>query len=198
MANFKIAYITDNGKAHTYGASTDTKLTTVPARSTAIETDTNDEFVYNGDGTASGWIQTSTSGAAHILNAGKTGTLASTTVAVAGLTTIGAAIDVSNFNQIMVRIDNSDDTGSAAILFDAFEIQASVDGGSNFETLYSTAGDYTSPSGILIGTSGDLTILAADATGWFIMDVSGIDQIRCQASADTTQSVGVTGTWSAN
>lgn len=123
--------------------------------------------------------------------------LASTTVAVAGLTTIGAAINVLNYEQIMVRIDNSDDTGTAAILFDAFEIQASVDGGSNFETLYSSSADYTNPAGILIGTSGDLTILAADTTGWFILNCSGIDQLRVQASADTTQSVGVTGTWSA-
>lgn len=124
--------------------------------------------------------------------------LASTTVAVAGLTTIGAAINVSDFSRIKVVIDNSDDTGSAAILFDAFQIQASVDGGSNFETLFSAASDYTSPKGILVGASGNLTVLAADATGWFILDVGGLDQIRVQASADTTQSVGVTGTWSAN
>ncbi len=125
------------------------------------------------------------------------GTLRSTTVAVAGLTTIGGIIRTSDFENIYVRIDNSDDTGSAAIVFDAFEIQASSDG-TNFDTLYSASGDYTSPSGLLIGCSGDLTILAADAVGWFILDVKGIHSIRVQASANTTQSVGVTGTWSAN
>lgn len=148
-----------------------------------------------------------TNGAAHIVltdssgNAvtvgGSTGTLASTTVLTASLTTIGAAIDTSNFSQIYVRIDNSDDTGTAAILFDDFNIDISPDG-TNFETAFGVSGDYTSPTGILIGTSGDLTILAADATGWFILDCSGIDQIRCQAKADSTNSVGVTGLWSAN
>lgn len=122
------------------------------------------------------------------------GSLAATTVAVAGLTTIGAAIDVKNYDQIMVTIDNTD---AAAIVFDAFEIQASVDAGVSFNTLYAVALDYTSPGGMLIDASGDLTTLAAAAVGWFIMDCKSIDQIRLQASANTTQSVGVTGSWSA-
>jgi len=124
-------------------------------------------------------------------------TLASTVVAVAGLTTIGDNIQVKNYDQIMVIIDNSDDTGTAAVLFDAFEIQHSNDGGVNFETLYSASSDYTSPSGILVGVSSDLTVLAVDARGWFILDCTALDLLRIQASADTTQSVGVTGTWSA-
>lgn len=131
----------------------------------------------------------------NVTQTGRKSTLASTTVAVAGLTTIGTAISTIDMEQIYVRIDNSDDTGTAAILFDAFEIQGSPDG-LTFDTLYSTAGDYTSPTGILVGTSGDLTILAADAIGWFMLDCSSINVLRIQASADTTQSVGVTGEWS--
>jgi len=125
---------------------------------------------------------------------GSTGTLAATTVAVAGLTTIGSAIDVSDFEKIFVQIDN---THASAVVFDAFEIQISPDG-TNFETAFSTSGDYTSPAGILIGCSGDLTVLAAAATGWFILDVTGLASIQLQASANITQSVGVAGLWSAN
>ncbi len=176
-----------DSKPTTYAAPGDAAKA-VPAGSIFIETDTGNTDIFSG----TSWYQIGTGGA------GRTGTLASTTVAVAGLTTIGAAIDVSNFNFIKVVIDNSDDTGSAAIKFDAFEIQTSSDGGANFETEHSTSGDFTGPTEALIGTSGDLTALAANARGWFRLDVQGIDQIRVQASADTTQSVGVTGTWSAN
>lgn len=142
-----------------------------------------------------GWIQTDVKGAARVINAGSTGVLAATTVAVAGLTTIGAAIDVSNSNFITVRIDNS---GGAPILFDEFEIQISADGGSTFDTLTSTPAEYTSPVAPLVAVEKDLTTLAASVSGYFILDCRGIDQIRCQASANTTQSTGVTGTWSAN
>ena len=135
------------------------------------------------------------------MSTNKIGTLKSTTIAVSGLTTIGGSdfngeINTLELNRIFVRIDNSDDTGTAAILFDQFVILGSPDG-TNYETLYSSPTDYTSPVGILVGTSGDLTILAADATGWFILDCSALHKIKIQASADTTQSVGVTGLWSA-
>jgi len=125
---------------------------------------------------------------------GVSGVLAATTVSVGSLTTIGEAIDVSRHDRIMVRISNED---AAAVVFDQFEIQISPDG-ANFETAFSATGDYTSPTGILIGCSGDLTGLAAAATGWFILDCRGLDKLQVQASANTTQSVGVTGTWSAN
>lgn len=125
---------------------------------------------------------------------GSQGVLAATTVAVAGLTTIGVDIDVSEFSRLFVRIDNTD---ASAVVFDDFDILISPDG-TNFETAFSVAGDYTSPSGILVGASGDLTVLAAAATGWYILDCGGLMQVRNQASANTTQSVGVTGLWSAN
>jgi len=41
-------------------------------------------------------------------------------------------------------------------------------------TLYSAAADYTSPKGLVVGTSGDLTTLAAGSTGWIILDVTGL------------------------
>lgn len=49
-------------------------------------------------------------------------------------------------------------------------------------TLYSTAADYTSPTGLLVGTSGDLTTQAV-GTGWFIMDVSSTYNVELYAQS---------------
>lgn len=66
---------------------------------------------------------------------------------------------------------------------DAFIIAGKSAADTTFSTFYSVSGDYTSPTGILIGTSGDLTTQAAGTSGWFILDASGIDQIRVSASS---------------
>ena len=128
----------------------------------------------------------------NVTNTNYKGTLAATTVAVAGLTTLDKAINTQSMSRIYVEIDNTD---AAAIVFDAFQIQASADG-STYNAIKSAALDYTSPTGTLLDASGDLTTLAAAAVGWFVLDCSGFDKIRLQASANTTQSVGVTGKWS--
>jgi len=91
-------------------------------------------------------------------------------------------LDVAGLGKVMVHIS------VAANDLDQFEIHASVDG-SVFEELYSSAGDYTSPTGILVGTSGDLTTIAAAATGWYIMDVRGIKSIRHILSGDGAATV---------
>ena len=122
--------------------------------------------------------------------AGDTGELEPTDVAVASLTTIGEAIDVSHYGSIKVDITNGDNA------FDAFSIQGSADG-SNYDVLYDASVDFTSPSGILIGTSGNLTALAAATRGWFILDCSSLSSLKVQASANTTISAGVAGAWSA-
>jgi len=56
--------------------------------------------------------------------------------------------------------------------------------GIHFVTLLSVAADYTSPAGIVVDASGDLTILGAGATGWLILDVLGFNRIKLQASAN--------------
>ena len=67
--------------------------------------------------------------------------------------------------------------------FDAFAIQAKFHADGDFVTLYSTGGSFTSPAGLLIGASGDLTALAAAATGWFVLDVRGLYAVKVIASA---------------
>lgn len=54
------------GQVHLKLLSSETKPTVnVVAGSTCVETDTDNEFRYNGDGTAAGWVQTSTGGAGY-------------------------------------------------------------------------------------------------------------------------------------
>src|SRR3990167_9022840 len=54
---------------------------------------------------------------------------------------------------------------------DAFIIQVKLHPDDAYLTMFSAAGDYTTPAGLMEDASGDLTGLAAAATGWFIMDV---------------------------
>jgi len=68
---------------------------------------------------------------------------------------------------------------------DAFIIAARFGPNSDFVTLYSSAGQFTSPAGLLIGASGDLTALAAGATGWFVLDIRGLYEVRVSASSTT-------------
>lgn len=66
---------------------------------------------------------------------------------------------------------------------DAFIIASRSTGAAAFSTMYSVAGDYTTPKGILVGVSGDLTAQVAGTTGWFVIDVSGVGSIRISASS---------------
>lgn len=64
----------------------------------------------------------------------------------------------------------------------AFAIQGAVREDSVYVTLKSTAGQFTSPTGILVDSSGDLTSLAV-GTGWFVLDVAGLSVIKIRANS---------------
>lgn len=65
----------------------------------------------------------------------------------------------------------------------AFAIQGLFNNADNtWYTLRSTAGQFTSPTGILVDTSGDLTSQAV-GTGWFIMDCAGLTKLKLQANS---------------
>jgi hypothetical protein len=66
---------------------------------------------------------------------------------------------------------------------DAFLIQGRCSADAAFATLYSAGADYTSPAGLLIDASGDLTAIAAAGSGWFVMDVRGLYEVKLLASA---------------
>jgi len=72
---------------------------------------------------------------------------------------------------------------SAAAALTAFQVQAKFHPSGDFVTLYSTATHFTEPSGPLIGTSGDLTTLAASGTAWFMLRTLGMWAVRIQATS---------------
>jgi len=72
-------------------------------------------------------------------------------------------------------------TGQA---LDAFTIQSKCHPNAPFVTDYSIATDYTSPAGIMIGSDeSDLTTLAAGASGWVRLEVSGTYEVKVIASS---------------
>ncbi len=66
---------------------------------------------------------------------------------------------------------------------DAFQIQSRVSPDASYITVASTAAQYTAPSGRILSASGDLTTVAAAASGSFDMDVSGLEAVKISASA---------------
>ena len=66
---------------------------------------------------------------------------------------------------------------------DTFIIQGRMSKDSAYQTLYSTSGDFTVPTGLLIGTSGDLTVQAAGTTGWAILSVRPLYSVKILASS---------------
>lgn len=87
-------------------------------------------------------------------------------------------MDVSQVARLALEIRNA-----GANAFDAFLVQGKVHPDGAYVTLLSAAADYTSPAGIVVDASGDLTVLASGATGWLILDVLGFNKIKLQASA---------------
>ena len=103
---------------------------------------------------------------------------ASVSVAVAGLTTI-LEVQVQSLSRLFVEIL------PVTNALDAFQVQVRANQSGNYITILSAAADFTAPAGVLAGASGDLTTLAAAATGWLLMDVFGFESVRLQASANT-------------
>lgn len=65
---------------------------------------------------------------------------------------------------------------------DAFVISVQFCPDGDYVALYSAGGSYTSPVGLLVAASGDLTALAANATGWFVLEVRGIYRVKVSVS----------------
>lgn len=85
-------------------------------------------------------------------------------------------LDVSGLERLAVQVAV---TGQA---LDEFVIEAAPPDGA-LAVYFSAAADFTSPAGLMIDASSDLTTLAAAATGWFVMDVRGLSKVRVSASS---------------
>jgi len=101
---------------------------------------------------------------------------AAVSVAAAGNTTI-LQLRVDGMERLFVQFDVATNN------LDAFLIKAKAHPDATAATLYSAAGDFTAPIGLLLGSSGDLTAVAAGSSGWFVMDVRGLHEVTIQASA---------------
>ncbi len=101
-------------------------------------------------------------------------------VAVAGTTSIGE-ISVLGLNQVVLRLANA--AGGGAL--DALTIQYQYHPSGDFVTMVSTAANYTTPNWPVIKASADLTTLAANGSGYVVLDVVGIYKVRILASANT-------------
>jgi hypothetical protein len=73
---------------------------------------------------------------------------------------------------------------------DTFLISGRASADATAATLYSTAGAFTSPAGLIVGASGDLTTQAV-GSGWFIMDVRGLWDVTIQASGNGASTVSI-------
>ena len=85
-------------------------------------------------------------------------------------------LDVSNISELGIEIGVEDQA------LDAFIIQGRMSRDGTYQTLYSTTGDFTTPTGLLIGTSGDLTVQAAASKGWVILSVRPLYSVKILAS----------------
>ena len=70
-----------------------------------------------------------------------------------------------------------------------FVIKGRFHSAGQFNTLYSTTADYTNLTGLLIGTSGDLTALSG--TGWLIMDAGALEVIQIVCSSSSTSTIDI-------
>ena len=90
------------------------------------------------------------------------------------LTTVVSALQTRNYKRLFCLVTAS------VVAFDQFEVHAKPHAASTaYATIASASGDFTSPTSPMLGASGNLTALSG-ATGWFYMDVEGIDVVDIQ------------------
>lgn len=78
----------------------------------------------------------------------------------------------------------------------AFTVEYRVAPEGGWFTVASAAGDYTSPDGVILGASGDLTTAAAGSTvHWLNLSVKAVHDIRIRAAGTSST---ISGHWGAN
>lgn len=66
---------------------------------------------------------------------------------------------------------------------DAFIVQGRMSPNGAYQTLYSAALDFTTPAGLVVDASGDLTTLGAGASGWLLLNVLPLYSVKILASS---------------
>ena len=100
-------------------------------------------------------------------------------VTVPASSTLQATYAVGKSGRLMVKL-----TVVTAALTN-FAISARATSAAAYDTLYNTTADFTTPRGVLVGCSGDLTVQGV-GSGWFIMDVRGMESVRLHATSGGT------------
>jgi hypothetical protein len=78
----------------------------------------------------------------------------------------------------------------------AFTVEYRVAAEGGWFTVASAAGDYTSPTGVILGASGDLTTAASGATvHWLNLSVKAVHDVRIKAAGTSST---IAGHWGAN
>lgn len=88
-----------------------------------------------------------------------------------------ATIPTGGMEIIFVQLETSNHSA-----LDQFTVQARSHKDASFVTFYDEAFEFVSTEGLLIGTSGDMTTIPENSSGWFMMDVRGIYQVNLQAA----------------
>jgi hypothetical protein len=88
--------------------------------------------------------------------------------------------------EVVQTVDKVTEVGVSIVVagqaLDAFLVQGKFHPDAAFQTLYSAAGAYTSPAGLVKGASGDLTTQAV-GSGWIILDTRPLYALKLLASS---------------
>lgn len=103
-------------------------------------------------------------------------TNSSVAVAQSGLTSV-MELNISALERIFIQVSV---IGRA---LDQFQISFRSNSDAPYSLMLSSAANFTTPQGIVVGASGDLTALAASTTGWVIIDVQSFHDIKIEASS---------------
>ena len=98
-----------------------------------------------------------------------------------------AVIPLEGIDRVYVHLTSA----VAALTGFAIKTVASGLSGLAADTLYNAASDFLNPAGLLVGASGNLTVL--NGAGWFIMDTQGIDTLIINATSGGTATLAIEG-----
>jgi hypothetical protein len=104
---------------------------------------------------------------------------------VADASTLIQAIRTTNYSRMACQFVVAD------FALSAFLIKGQVHPEAPVETLFSSSESYTSPAGLMISCSGDLTAIGAGNTGSFVLDVGGYYEIKLYATSSNEAGSGI-------
>ena len=120
--------------------------------------------------------------------------------AVAMLTGTISNADVDALEDIAeFQVDGREQTfvtfTAATAALTAFEVHVKPNEASAYVLWFSIASDYTSPVGMLLGASGNLTTAGTTGTHWLILNTKGVFKVKLRGAGTSTV---ISGQWGAS